>query len=875
MKFTYQNPEESLDSRLEDLLSRMTLEEKIMQTDQYYVYDFTDVEPGNEIKELDFEKVEKLTKGMSAGCVQLRGCDSRTANQLQRYAVEKTRLGIPFLFCEEALHGFFRNEATCFPQQIGFAGTFEPELGRKMGECIAAEARAYGVHETFSPVMDLIRDPRYGRCEESYGEDTFLCGEFGRETVLGLQGEGIDTDHTVAAEPKHYVGYGAPVGGLNCAPCAMGRRDMFASCLPVFEEAYVNGKAMNAMCSYNSVDGQPVASDRELLTDILRGEFGMQGFVRTDLTAVSRLYGTHMTAETKEEAIRQGLEAGVDLQLYDFTHQEWQEGIKMLIESGQMKEEVLNQACARVLRMKFMLGLFEHPYTDERLISERVHCQKHQDTALEIARKGICLLKNENKLLPLSRNLKKIAVLGPGADEAALGDYCVDFNPEHMVTVLDGIREMAGRDTEVVYEKGCSYLGETLMAFRSNWVLDEDGNPGLTGRYYNGGTPEGTPVFTRTDQMISFNWIYVKPHPELESGRFSVCWTGKIKAPETIDAEIGFGGQDSVRVCIDKETVIDAWGDEGREKRKAAFFFEEGKEYELKIEFTNSNRAATVLFGYSYGKEREDAAVSLAREADAAVVCLGGNTETSGENFDRTDLNLPGGQLDFLKKIYATGTPVVLVLQNGRPLSITWEQEHIPAILEAWYPGEKGGRAVAEILFGETAPSGRLPISFPKSVGQVPCHYSRYPGGGVRYVEMDWNPLYPFGYGLTYTNFEYSGLTLSAEEIGTEDEITVSFRVKNVGDVFGEETAQVYLTDKFASMVKPIKELAGFQKVALLPGEEKEVSVTIGKRQMRTLGRDFVWRVEPGEFEVAVGDNAANVLLRERFAVREQKKLSK
>ncbi len=868
MKFPYQNPEEALENRVNDLLSRMTLEEKIMQTDQYYVYDFTDSEPGTEVKELDFEKVEQLTKGMSVGSVQMRGCNSQIANQLQKVAVEKTRLGIPYLFSEEALHGFFRNEATCFPQQIGLAGTFEPELGRKMGECIAAEARAYGVHETFSPVMDLIRDPRYGRCEESYGEDTYLCGEFGRETVLGLQGEGLATDHTVAAEPKHYVGYGAPVGGLNCAPCSMGKRDMYASCLPVFEEAYVNGKAMNAMCSYNSVDGQPVASDHELLTDVLRGEFGMQGFVRSDMTAVSRLYGSHMTAETKEEAMRQGLEAGVDLQLYDFTHKEWQEGIKMLIESGQMKEEVLDQACARVLRIKFMLGLFENPYIDENLISERVHCQKHQDVALEIARKGICLLKNDKKLLPLSKNLKKIAVLGPGANEAALGDYCVDFNQEHMVTVLDGIREKVGENTEVVYEKGCHYLGETLVPFHPGWFVDEEGNMGLTGRYYNGDTPEGTPVFTRNDHMILFNWIYVKPHPELESGRFSICWSGKLKAPETMEGEIGFGGQDAVRVYIDGEKVIDAWeGSEG-EKRSVTFSFEEGKEYDLKIEFTNSHRAAKVLFGYSHGKEREDVAVQLAKEADVAVVCLGGNTETSGENFDRTDLNLPGNQLDFLKKVYAAGTPVVLVLQNGRPLSITWEQEHIPAILEAWYPGEKGGRAVAEILFGETAPSGRLPISFPKSVGQVPCHYSRYPGGGVRYIEMDWNPLYPFGYGLTYTNFEYSGLVLSAREIGTEDELTVTFRVKNTGDVFGEETAQVYLTDKFASVVKPMKELAGFQKVALLPGEEKEVSVTIGKRQMRTLGKDFVWRVEPGEFEVTVGDNAANVLLKDQFVVK-------
>lgn len=868
MKLPYQNPKESIETRVKDLLSRMTLEEKIMQTDQYYVYDFTSSELGSEVTNLDFNKVEELTGQMSVGSVQMRGCNSKIANELQKYAVEKTRLGIPYLFSEEALHGFFRSEATCFPQQIGLAATFEPKLGRKMGECIAAEARAFGVHETFSPVMDLTRDPRYGRCEESCGEDTYLCGEFARETVLGLQGESLNTDHTVAAEPKHYVGYGAPVGGLNCAPCAMGKRDMYASCLPVFEQAYVNGGAMNAMCSYNSVDGQPVASDHELLTDILRGEFKMKGFVRSDMTAVSRLYDAHMTAETKEDAMKQGLEAGVDLQLYDFTHKEWQNGIKTLIKSGQMKEEVLNQACSRVLGLKFALGLFENPYIDENLISERVHCKKHQDVALEIARKSICLLKNDKNLLPLSKDLTKIAVLGPGANEAALGDYCVDFKKEHMVTVLDGIREILGDKTKILYEKGCNYLGETLVAFHPGWFLDEEGNQGLTARYYNGEKPEGTPVFTRNDRMIQFTWIYVKPHPELEAGRFSISWSGKLKAPETMKCEVGFGGQDAVRVYIDDKLVIDAWEGNEDNSRNTEIYFEEGKEYNLKIEFTNSHRAAKVLFGYCHEKENEELAIKFAKEADIAIVCLGGNTETSGENFDRTDLNLAGNQLDFLKKIYQTKTPVILVLQNGRPLSITWEQDNIPAILEAWYPGEKGGKAIAEVLFGEIAPSGRLPISFPKSVGQVPCHYSRYPGGGVRYIEMDWNPLYPFGYGLTYTQFAYSDLKLSAKEIKADEEITVTFKVKNIGTVFGEETAQVYLTDKFASVVKPIKELAGFCKVALNAGEEKEVSITIGKRQMRTLGKDFVWRVEPGEFKVMVGDNAANNLLEDYYTVK-------
>ena len=320
----YKNPALSFETRVADLLSRMTLEEKIKQTDQFFTYEFADKTTDGAIAQIQWEQMRKIMGTMSVGSVQLRGSTPKIANELQRYAVEETRLGIPFLFSEEALHGFFDKHATCFPQQLGLAATFQPELGRQMGKCIAAEARAYGVHETFSPVMDLTRDPRSGRVEESYGEDPYLCGEFARETVLGMQGESIAHPDSVVAEPKHYVGYGTPVGGLNCAPTAFGRHEVFAYCLPVFEEAFVSGGAWNTMCSYNAINGQPVSSDHELLTDVLRGQYHIPGFVRTDLTAVSRLYDWHFTAPTKAEAIRQGLEAGVDLQLYDFTHEEWE-----------------------------------------------------------------------------------------------------------------------------------------------------------------------------------------------------------------------------------------------------------------------------------------------------------------------------------------------------------------------------------------------------------------------------------------------------------------------------------------------------------------------------------------------------------------------
>lgn len=864
----YKNAALSAEERTADLLSRMTLDEKIRQTDQFHINDFTMRTPEGRAEEIRWDALEKSTQGMSVGSIQLRGASPKVANQLQRYAVEKTRLGIPFLFSEEALHGFFDRYATCFPQQIGLAGTFEPELGRKMGEGIAAEARAYGVHETFSPVMDLTWDPRYGRVEEAFGEDTYLGGEFAREIVKGMQGDDLKAPDRVAAEPKHYVGYGTPVAGLNCAPAAMGRHDVFARCLPVFEEAFVKGGAWNTMCSYNAIDGTPVASDHEILTDVLRGVYHMPGFVRSDMTAVSRLYGSHYTAKDKPDAIRQGMEAGVDLQLYDFTHEEWTEGIRHLIESGEMSESVLDTACGRVLKLKFALGLFENPYVDESLYERTANCEKHRETALEIARKSICLLKNAKRLLPLSEKYETIAVVGPGADEPALGDYCMDFERSHMVTVLEGIRRLAGEKRTILYEKGCSYLGESIQPIPSGWLVDEEGGHGLTGRYYNGWQMSGEPKVVRSDPVIRFNWIYAKPHPDLDADCFSAVWTGKMKVPETFRGCLAIPGQDSMRLYVDGTLLVD--GKCADCSRMSEFCFEAGREYQIRLEFCNDARGARVVLGYNRGHEDWEPALSAVKRADLAVVCLGDNTETSGENLDRADLTLPGKQLDFLKEIAALGKPVVLVLQNGRPLALTWEQEHIPAILECWFPGEKGGIAIGEVLFGRTFPSGRLPMSFPKSVGQVPCNYNRLPGGGMRYVEMDWNPLYPFGYGLTYTSFAYRDLKVEgsgilAEEVERGALVKLSFTVSNVGECFGEETAQLYVRDMVSSTVKPLKELAGFKKVPLNPGESRRLEMTLGCRQLRTLDRNYVWHVEPGLFQVMVGDNAANILLSGKF----------
>ena len=853
-----------IEERVSDLLDRMTLEEMILQTDQYFTFDFVHRDADGRISDVDMEKLHEMLRGNSVGSIQARGLSAAQLNEIQRYAVERTRLGIPFLFSEEALHGLYHRETTCFPQQIGLAATFDPSLGYRMGHAIASETRAMGIHETYSPVMDLIRDPRYGRAEESYGEDTHLCAEFAREVVRGMQGTDLSAPDAVAAEPKHYAGYGSPVAGLNCAPTAMGRHEVFTDCLPVFEAAFAEAGAVNAMCSYNAIDGIPVAADRELLTEILRDRWHMPGYVRSDLTAVARLYDNHHVAESRTEAMAMGLEAGVDLQLYDFPHAEWQEGIRRLVDSGRLSEEVVRQACRRVLRVKFMLGLFDQPYTRESAQETCVHSQEHRSLAREIARKSMTLLKNENQMLPLKRT-GTIAVLGPGAGEAMLGDYTPYGKAG--VSVLDGIKSLVPQETRVLYDRGCTFLGDTARPFEPGMLTDEEGNPGLTGRYYNGRTLQGEPVVTRNDPAIHFNWIFAKPHPDLDANCYSVAWTGHLTMPSSFQGCIGFSTQDSMRLYIDGELILDGWGESRDANRMVDFFFEQGHSYAVRVEFTNDQRGARVIFGYETQREDFSRAVELARQADVAVVCVGDNAETCGENLDRVSLDLPGNQLEFVKAIYATGTPVVLVVQSGRPVTLTWEQANIPAILEAWFPGEEGGYAVAETLFGENNPSGRLPMTFPRHVGQIPCHYSRRPGGGRRYVEMTWLPLYPFGYGLSYTSFEYSDLQLSSDTIRAGEPIEASLTVTNTGNVSGTAVVQLYLRDVVSSVVKPMMTLAAFARVELAAGESRRVTLSIGPKSMRTLSRSFEWRIEPGEFLVFFGENAGNLTMRKRFRV--------
>lgn len=869
----YQNPELDIEKRLDDLISRMTLEELILQTDEYSARDFAvDAENGGNPAEFDLKKMEEILHGCSVGSVGVWNMGAAQANALQRYAVEQTRLGIPFLFSGEGLHGYSSVDCTSFPQQICMASSFDPSLGKAMGHAIAAEARAKGTQEVFAPVMDLMRDPRFGRTEEAYGEDTFLASEFARETVLGLQGEDLKAPDAVASEPKHYPAYGSPVAGLNCSPCAMSRHEVFTDSLPVFEAAFKEAKATDVMCSYTAVGGVPVSMDHELLTEVLRDQWGMRGFVRSDMTAVARLYDWFYITENEEQAIKLGMEAGVDLQLFDLPHEVWQNSIRHLVETKAMERSVLEQAARRVLRTKMLLGLFENPYVDEALERKVVHCKEHLDLAEKIARESFVLLKNQDQFLPLSKDLQTVAVIGPCADRCMLGDYTP--HGKAGVSVLEGIRSLLPK-AKILHEPGCSFLGDRALTIPSQMLRDEKGNPGLTGRYYASRVPQGEPVMVRTDERVDFNWTIFRPDGEIFSEKFSsniysVVWSGTLQSPDSFEGFIGFDGEDSMRLFVDGELILDCWGEKRFADRLIPFSFEAGRSYGVRVEFTNDQQGALLKFGYRRSMENFDAAVEAARQAQVAILCVGDEAEeTSGENFDRVSLDLSGNQLALVKAVYETGTPVVLVMQSGRPVSCTWEQKHIPAILQCWFPGERGGYAIADTLFGDNNPSGHLPITFPRHVGQVPCHYTRRPGGGRRYVEVSWVPLYPFGYGLSYTKFEYRGLKLSAEKIAPGESITAYVTVANTGQRPGMAVPQLYIRDWVSSTVKPERYLAGFAKVKLAPGEEKTVEITIGPKSMRTLDRDYVWHVEPGKFTVYLGENAEELLWEQTFWVAE------
>lgn len=753
----YKDPSLSIDIRLSDLLSRMTLEEKVGQLlcplgwEMYEIHG-NEVCPSGKFKQLIKERnvgmlwatyrADPWTKKTLANGLNPEMA-AKAGNALQKYVMENTRLGIPMFLAEEAPHGHMAIGATVFPTGIGMAATWSPELVKEVGQVIAKEIRSQGGHISYGPVLDLTRDPRWSRVEETFGEDPVLSGILGASMVDGLGGGNLSQKYATIATLKHFLAYAVPEGGQNGNYASVGIRDLHQNFLPPFRKA-IDAGALSVMTSYNSIDGIPCTSNHYLLTQLLRNEWKFRGFVVSDLYSIEGIHESHFVAPTKENAAIQSVTAGVDVDLGGDAYT----NLCHAVQSGQMDKTVIDTAVCRVLRMKFEMGLFEHPYVDPKIAAKTVRRKEHIELARKIAQSSITLLKNENSILPLSKTINKVAVIGPNADNRynMLGDYTAPQEDSNVKTVLDGILTK-------------------LSPFRVEYV----------------------------------------------------------------------------RGCAIRDTTVN--------------------EIEQAIEAARRSEVVIVVVG---GSSARDFKTSY-KETGAAVAEEGSVSDMEcGEGFDRASLSLLGRQQELLESLQKTGKPLIVVYIEGRPLEKNWASEYADALLTAYYPGQEGGNAIADVLFGDYNPSGRLPISVPRSVGQIPVYYNQKAPRNHDYVEVSSSPLYSFGYGMSYTTFEYSDLQVVQKSARCFE---VSFKVKNTGKYDGEEVSQLYMRDEYASVVQPMKQLKHFERFHLKKGEEKKVTFVLTEEDFFLVNYTLKKVVESGTFQVMIGSSSDDIRLEKSISV--------
>ena len=707
----------SCDAKIDSIISMMTVEEKAGQLNQVS----SGLGFGPVIRQEDFEAQKKLVKEGRIGSF-LNAIGVKVTRELQKAAVEESRLKIPLIFGLDVIHGF----KTTFPIPLAEASSWDPAAVEKSARYAAKEASAAGIQWTFAPMVDIARDPRWGRIAEGSGEDTYLGSVMAAARVKGFQGD-LNSNDNIVACAKHFAAYGAAEGGRDYNSVDISERTLREVYLPPFKAALDAG-AKTFMCSFNEISGMPSSANRHLLTDILRDEWKFDGFVVSDWNSIGELI-PHGVASNVKEATDLSLNAGVDM---DMEARAYVNNIPELIKQNKISVKVLDQAVRRVLKIKFELGLFDNPYKycNEELEKTNILSKENKEAALDVAHKSVILLKNEANLLPLKKDVKTIAVIGPLGDDKRdpLGCWSAMGNPANVVSLLEGIKGKVSPGSKILFAKGCDING---------------------------------------------------------------------------DSDNGF-----------------------------------------------------------------NEAIETANKSDVVILALGEAGNMTGEASSRSTIVLPGVQEELAREIYNTGKPTVVVLMNGRPLAINWLSENIPAILETWFLGIQTGNAIADVLFGDYNPGSKLPVTFPRCIGQIPIYYNHKntgrPGNdhvrfSSKYFDLPLTPLYPFGYGLSYTRFDYGKMKLSSEKIPADGELKVSVDVKNAGDYDGEEVVQLYIKDDFASVTRPVKELKGFQKIFLKKGETKTVEFQIGKEQLAFYDRDMNWTVEPGSFKVYVGTNSVDV----------------
>lgn len=744
----YENPKAPLEDRVQDLLSQMTLEEKTCQMATLYGSGrvLKDALPQNnwktEVWKDGIGNIDEEHNGLGAfkseySFPYAKHVDAK--HTIQRWFVEKTRLGIPVDFTNEGIRGLCHDRATYFPAQCGQGATWNKKLIARIGEVEAKEAVALGYTNIYSPILDIAQDPRWGRCVETYGEDPYLVGELGKQMITSLQ------KYNLVATPKHFAVYSIPIGGRDGKTRTdphVAPREMRTLYIEPFRMAFQEAGALGVMSSYNDYDGEPITGSYHFLTEILRQEWGFKGYVVSDSEAVEFISNKHKVADTYEDGIAQAVNAGLNIRTHFTPPADFILPLRKAVDDGKISQETLDKRVAEILRIKFRLGLFDNPYRGNGKQAEQiVHSKEHQAVSLEAARQSLVLLKNETHLLPLSKSIRSIAVIGPNADEQT--QLICRYGPANapIKTVYQGIKELLPH-AEVIYKKGCD-------------IID--------------------------------------PHfPESEILDF----------PKTAE---------EVRLM---QEVIRA-----------------------------------------------------AKQAEVVVMVLGGNELTVREDRSRTSLNLPGRQEELLKAVCATGKPVILVMLDGRASSINYAAAHVPAILHAWFPGEFCGQAVAEALFGDYNPGGRLAVTFPKSVGQIPFAFPFKPGSDESSSTSVYGALYPFGHGLSYTTFTYSDLHISPSHQGVQGDIHVSCKIKNTGKIKGDEVVQLYLRDEISSVTTYTKVLRGFERISLKAGEEQTVHFRLRPQDLGLWDKNMNFRVEPGSFKVMLGASSTDIRLHGQFEI--------
>ncbi len=859
----YRDSTLAIDVRVNDLLNRMTLEEKFWQV--FMVPADLDSSNAHLFQHGIFGiQLSAAAQGDAGGqLLSYNTSDNasvlaRKINNAQRFFVEKTRLGIPIIPFDEALHGLVRSDATCFPQSIAMAATWDTTLIRQATGHIAKECSVRGIKQILSPVVNLATDVRWGRTEETYGEDPFLTTQMGLAFVRSFESQGIITT------PKHFVA-NVGDGGRDSYPIHLSERALEETHFVPFKQTIQWGKARSIMTAYNSLNGTACSSNKWLLTEKLKNEWKFTGFVISDANAVGGELVLHKTALDYAESGAHAINAGMDVIFQtDVNHSTL---FYPAFKNGLVDNNRLNDAVARALRAKFELGLFEHPYIPEQIDEQALHTEGKQ-LARKVALESIVLLKNEQNILPLSSGTKTIAVFGADAVEARLGGYSGPGFQK--ISILDGIREQAGPNTRILYSEGANRslnLFETIASKH----LESNGNPGLTAAYFDNPELSGNPVFERKNEEINFHWTLYSPHEKLQADHYSARWAGELTAPKSGEFQIGLEGNDGFRLYLNDKLLIDRWNKQSYHTDLIPYQFIKGEKYAIRVEFHETQGEGKIRLIWNATvetdwKKKIDESVKLAKKADVALVVAG---ITEGEFLDRASLKLPGHQEALIQALNAAGKPVIVLIVGGSAVTMeNWINE-TEAIAMLWYPGEEGGRATADFLFGKANPGGKLPITFPMNEAQLPLVYNHQPTGrGNDYNNLSGQPLFPFGFGLSYTQFDYSDIRLDRSTVSGVENTTVRFKLKNTGKYDGDEVVQLYIKDVLSSLVRPVQELKGFQRIHLKAGEEKEIVFEITPELLEQLNGELKPIVEPGIFRIMIGSSSRDLPLKADLEVK-------